>query len=343
MQRRTLASPLGARRRHERGLTLIELMIALVIGLLIVAAVSVLFAGSSRSRREVELSADVNENGRYAIDVLNRELSQTGFYGSLVSPTAAPTPINTPALVGAAMCQNGIASLVDWKDSLTYHVLGLGSAAGANTDADPSCVARKVGTDALFVQRASTCAVGEVDCPAESNANAYLQVSECGSEYSAKPIVLERGLSNPDPFTLQTKTCAGVPAPKRKFIRRIYYVSTANALSYRDIPLVGGFPDPVVLVENVEQMQIEYAVDSTADGTPDTFAASPTDWTQVIGARLWLLAGSSDPSQNTKNAAKFVLGADTTVEIAANAAGNLKRRVYSSYISFVTPKARREL
>ena len=329
--------------RRQRGLTLIELMVALVIGLLIVAATSVLFAGSSRSRREMELSADVIENGRYAVDALTRELSQTGFYGSLVKPATAATVIDT-ATKATAMCLTTLASIGAWKDSLSYYALGLGSAAGANTDADPTCIARKAGTDALFVQRASTCAVGDTGCPAETDKEAYLQVSECGDEYSTTPIVLAQGGSGAATFALKTKTCAGVFAPKRKLVRRIYFISTADELSYQDIPLVvvGSLPPPVVLVENIEQLQIEYAVDTDNDGTPDSFDASPADWSQVIGARLWLLARSSDPSQNTKTAATFVLGADTTVSIAASASGNPKRRAYSTYISFVTPKARRE-
>ncbi|MEJ8810210.1 PilW family protein [Variovorax ureilyticus] len=350
MDRRARAPISRTPRSRQRGLTIIELMIALAIGLLIIAAVSILFASSSRSRQEIESSAEVNENGRYALDVLTRELSQTGFYGSLVTPTAAATAIPSGTMtVANAMCLTGLANLAAWQDSLTYYVLGLASAAGANVDVDPTCIARKAGTDAIFIQRASTCAVGDTDCPAEANADAYLQVSECGSEYSATPIVLAQGGAST--FTLQTKTCAGTAAPKRKLVRRIYFISAANALSYQDIPLTGALPDPVVLAENIEQMQIEYAFDTGADGTPDVFAAAPnpppapapnTDWTQVIGARIWLLARSTDPSQNTRNAATFVLGADTTVSVAANAAGNPKRRVYSTYISFVTPKARRE-
>ncbi|KQW37917.1 hypothetical protein ASC76_07520 [Rhizobacter sp. Root404] len=318
-------------------------MVALVVGLLIVAAMSMLFAGSSRSRREVELSADVIENGRYALDVLNRELSQTGFYGSLVTPVAAATAIDTPTKVATAMCLTTVANIAAWQDSLSYYAMGLRSASGANVDADPTCVARKVGTDALFVQRANTCAIGDADCQAESNSSAYLQVSECGTEYStaATRIVVARGTSSA--FTLQTKACDGATrAPKRKLVRRIYFVSAANELSYQELPISGSLPAAVVLVEGIEQMQIEYAVDSTGDGTPDTFEASPSDWTQVIGARVWLLARSSDISRNTKDAASFVLGADTTVSVAASASGNLKRRAYSTYVPFVTPKARRE-
>ena len=331
-------------------------MVALVIGLLIVAAVSMLFVGSSRSRQQVESTAEVSENGRYAIDVLSRELSQAGFYGSLVAPVAATTPIPSGTMtVAAAMCLTGTANLAAWQDSLSYYALGLGTAAGTSVHPTPSCpTTRKAGTDAIFIQRASTCAVGAADCPAESNSNAYLQVSECGSEYSATPIVLGQGGSGSSTFTLQTKTCSGTPAPKRQLVRRIYFISTANRLSYQDIPLSGALPDPpVVLAENIEQMQIEYAFDTStpADGTPDIFAAAPnpapapapnTDWTQVVGVRVWLLSRSTDSSLNTKNAADFVLGSDTTVHIDANAAGNPKRRVYSTYISFVTPKARRE-
>ena len=54
-----------------------------------------------------------------------------------------------------------------------------------------------------------------------------------------------------------------------------------------------GVPGPVALVENIEQMQIEYAVDVDGDGTPDAFTATPADWSLVIGARLWLLARSA--------------------------------------------------
>jgi type IV pilus assembly protein PilW len=88
-------------------------------------------------------------------------------------------------------------------------------------------------------------------------------------------------------------------------------------------------------------MQLEYAVDTSAVGTPSSFTATPADWSQVIGVRVKLLAVSSDPSKNTNNAGTFVLSDDTTVSIAT-AAGNPKRRVYSTYIPFVSPKSRLE-
>src|SRR5450830_1057037 len=84
---RTASMPMHSQRQH--GLTLIELMVALVVGLLLVIAMSAIFVNSSTSRRELALSAEVIEHGRYGLDVLDRELSQTGFYGTLATPTGS--------------------------------------------------------------------------------------------------------------------------------------------------------------------------------------------------------------------------------------------------------------
>lgn len=308
------------RRTGARGLTLVELLIAMAIGLIIVAAASVLFINSSNTRREVALSADAIENGRYGLDLLSRELSQAGFYGTLVSPsgsTIAPCSTN-PAV---------------WADSLSVVAFGLN-----NDQADPGCLERKAGTDAIFVQRASTCTTAQAgDACAETAASAYLQVSECGSEYSAKPFVVALGK---DPaFTLQTKACDGAVVDKRKLIRRFFFVDPSEVLSYVDVT-PAGMTAPVPIVENIEQMQIEYALDPDGDGSPNSFTPTPADWTQAIGVRVWLLSRSANASANTKNASTFELS-DTTVDVPA-AGSNFKRRAYTTYIPFVTPKSRRE-
>lgn len=313
-------SQAGRGRARSSGFTLIELLISMTIGLVIVTAASVILISSSASRRQVEQSADVIENARYGLDMLSRHLSQTGFYGTLVTPTG--TTID--------LCSSDPAV---WADSLAVYAVGLN-----NAQADPACLARKPGTDAIFTQRASTCTVDEVGngCN-EDTGNAYLQVSECGMEYSATPFVVARGSATT--FTLQTKACDGTKATKRKLIRRIFYIDASDVLSYVDIR-PSGPSAPVAVVENIEQMQIEYAVDTDGDGTADSFSPTPADWTQVIGVRVWLLARSSDKSLNAKNAVTFQMS-DTTLEVPA-ATANFKRRVYSTYISFVTPKSRRE-
>jgi len=237
------------RRHHQRGLTLVELMVAMAVSLLLLAALTAVFINSNSARREIDLSAEVMENGRYASDVLGRELALTGFYGTLVA-----VPGNTLDL--SKLCSSALA---DWTDSLGMPVFGV-----LDTDAKPSCLAsRKSGTDAIFVQRVSTCAVGETGCAAESNNFAYLQVSECGTEYGTTPFVLATGGSGSGTFTLQNKTCSAAgTAPRRKLIRRVYYVSADNQLSYQEIGLSTN-PAPVVLVDGIEDLQISYGSTAT--------------------------------------------------------------------------------
>ena len=349
---------------RQRGLTLVELMVALAIGLVIMLAMSAVFVTSSTTRREIELSADVLESGRYAIDVLGRELTQTGFYGPLHDAAvpgqygpapATPTAFNSNA--GANVCATGMAV---WAGSLPMHVVGLQSAAGANVDGDPGCLAdRKVGTDAIFVQRVATCTTAE--CGPEVAAKRYLQVSECGDEYNdvanGKSFAVVPGLDVT--VTRQDKLCAGAQSPRRELIRRIFYITTNDALAYKDIASAGA-GNPVVLADNIEQLQISYGLDSdsdndclfdgAADGTADSFCAGPgagatpaqidAFWSNVVGVRIWLLARSTSTSSNITAATSYVMD-DTTVTTTA---GNrdLKRRIYSSYIPFVSPKARRE-
>lgn len=307
------------------GMTLVELMVAMTVGMLIVIGLSAAFVASSASRQDVERSADVIENGRYGMDVLAREISQAGFYGSLVSPTG----------VANVLCPAGAPAAVvtSWSGSLAVAVQGIN-----NAEADPACLARKAGTDAIFVQRSSTCALGEAGCEAENNANAYLQVSECGTEYNVSPAVLDIGSSAT--FTLRGRTCnAAIFAEKRRLVRRIYYVSTDDVLSYINLELAGATA-PIALVENIEQLQLEYGVDSDDDGTVDSFSSTPGDWSKVIGVRAWVLARSATPSKNSAEAVTYTMG-DTTVAIPA-AASNLKRRVHSSYFPLNTPKLRNE-
>lgn len=301
-------------KHRQRGLTLVELMVAMAVSLLLLAALTAVFINSNSARREIDLSAEVMENGRYASDVLGRELAQTGFYGTLVA-----VPGNTLDL--SKLCSSALA---DWTASLGLPVFGV-----LDTDAKPSCLAsRKSGTDALFVQRVSTCAVGETGCAAESNNFAYLQVSECGTEYGSTPFVLATGGAGSGTFTLQNKACSAAgSAPKRKLIRRIYYISADNQLSYQEIGLTTN-QAPVVLVDGIEDMQVEYGIDGDVDGSINVFKATPDagEWANAIGLRVGVQALSSSPSRQTQ----------------PGTTDNLKRRVYNTFISFEAPTLKRQ-
>lgn len=66
--------------RHlQRGLSLIELMVTLVLGLIIIAAVFNMFISGNRSAQYTEGLQSVQENGRYAVSVVQRGLRLAGY------------------------------------------------------------------------------------------------------------------------------------------------------------------------------------------------------------------------------------------------------------------------
>lgn len=69
------------RTRRQSGLTLIELMVSIVIGLVVVGAVSYLYIGSRGAYRGNESLAHIQEAGRFAVDAISRDIRRSGAMG----------------------------------------------------------------------------------------------------------------------------------------------------------------------------------------------------------------------------------------------------------------------
>ena len=83
--------------RSQQGITLIELMIALVIGLLATGAMLKVYVDSSRLYRFNESLARIQENGRFGLEFIRRDARMAGFWGcnSAVDPFIQLTPGTT--------------------------------------------------------------------------------------------------------------------------------------------------------------------------------------------------------------------------------------------------------
>ena len=79
--------PWGA--RCQRGLTLVELLVAMALGVILSGGVVAAYLGSKRHYVYEDQVARVQENGRYALQLLRRELAMAGFYGG---PRCPPGP-----------------------------------------------------------------------------------------------------------------------------------------------------------------------------------------------------------------------------------------------------------
>ena len=98
-----------------RGFTLIELMISLAIGSIILGAVLYIFLSNSQTYRLNEAQSRVQENGRFALEFLTREIRHAGF-NPMAEFCGGSGPGNEDYSVGSVdILPNQMRILVDWE------------------------------------------------------------------------------------------------------------------------------------------------------------------------------------------------------------------------------------
>jgi type IV pilus assembly protein PilW len=330
-------------RRAMQGMSLVELMIAMVLGLIVLAALVSVFANTSASRAELERTSRQIENGRYAMEVIGDELRHAGFYGEAnVKAIPLPGAMPDPCLVDAAQ----------WTAAMPIHIEGYDDGAGL-----PPCFpgARRANTDVIVLRRAATCEAGVLDCPAAVNNDYYVQVAKCADETAVTPFAF--GAFGSAPFTLRRKDCGAANfAGVRKYLVRFYYIGTDSML-YR-AELSGAAGDRWIttpLVEGIEEFNVEYGIDTDTDGSPDVYTANPstyvcggctaiTNWANVVTARIHLLARNLEASPGYRDQKTYTLGRDAAGNPYTVAPGDdVRRHAYTSLVRIVNAGERRDL
>lgn len=366
----------------QRGLTLIEVLLALAISALIATAMASLFARSVQSRAQVERDGQKIENGRYALETLAEDIKLAGFYGDLmpVSETGVKWPlasVATPAMAAttwtaADPCATAVGSL-GWdgvNGNIPVAVFGY-QAPTASFSCLPN---RKAGTDVIVVRRVSSVSY-QWDAPNAGAWNAsiagaspvagqeYLQASSCGISSLPDPqkfmLVTLTGTSGSAPFFLRKVNCETSPdlAQIRRYIHRIYFIATCDECvsgatepdTLKVAELVGGAFTTRSIATGVENLFFEYGVDTSGDGSPDTYEVSdtaptvsaPFDWQNVMSVKAWVLVRDLAQSEQTF-AATYTLGAISGEQRVLNTNDRYRRSVFSSTIRVINPSSARE-
>ncbi len=345
----------------QAGFSLVELMVAVTLGLLVTAGLVTLFVANSRTSAEIEKANRQIENGRYAAQLLTEELRLAGFLGEF-DPTVLPTPTVLPD-----PCTLSLAGL---KAALPLHVQGYDNVASSPL----SCVTEPVvsGTDILVIRRASTCAAGSAGCDAVTAGTPYFQASLCRSP-------TQLGSGNPSDYyaldwvtanlTRQKNDCLTTNlAALRRYRTDIYFIAQ-NDIGSDGIPTLKrvelgpdtatgqpGFSAAVPLVEGVDNIQIEYGIDTTNNGAPDAYTADPgtylscagaacvTNWRNVVAVKLNILVRNTKRSQGYTDRKTYALGskADGTVNLFGPYNDGFKRHVFQTVVRLDNPSGRKE-
>ena len=70
--------------KYQQGFTLLEVFVALVIGLVIFAGVLSVFVGMRTTTTETSSHGELQENGRFAISILTDDISKQDFWGDYI-------------------------------------------------------------------------------------------------------------------------------------------------------------------------------------------------------------------------------------------------------------------
>jgi len=332
-------------RRSQAGLSLIELMISITIGILVLTAVTLVFFNTSRARAEIERTSRQIENGRYAVEVLSDEIRLAGFFGEL-NTTSIASPASVPGASTTDQCSTTVAN---WKAWLPLHIQGWANAKTNFSETTCPLDAYKAGTDILMIRRAKTCAAGVSGCDATDSNKAYLQVSLCATE-TTTTYEMAQGTTG---LSLKKKDCAAT-ANVREYLPTIFYISENNGqgASVPTLKKIQLTKDPTSnaftwvtssLVEGIEQFHVEYGIDSSGDGSVDSYTAAPStvaDWRNVMTVKVWLLARNLETTPDFTDTKTYTLG-NAVPENYTPGLG-YKRHVYSSLIRMHNPAGRRE-
>jgi type IV pilus assembly protein PilW len=94
--------------RHQTGFSLVELMIALTLGLIVLLAISSIYIGSQQTYRVQEDNARIQEAGRYALEVIGRSIRQAGANAEMnFNKTATELQCNVAGVCNAIGGVNG--------------------------------------------------------------------------------------------------------------------------------------------------------------------------------------------------------------------------------------------
>ena len=275
--------------KAQTGMTLIELMVALAIGVFLIIGAMTVFMQGRTTFRVTESVARLQENGRFALDLLEQDLRMAQYWGltnrsELIRGRSTEAPISTAGSLAACGANwvidldNAIAAT---NNAYTWTCAGDNVDAGAN--GSDSFVVRRVAENALTAAQADAAPAGTLFVQSDRGAGIDGQLYSGPTPASFDPLVQEL----------------------HQLVVNGYYVSTQSTTSFpgAGVPslrmrtlVAGGTLEDREVLPGVEDMQIQLGIDTDAPGAPDRGSidryVNPGDpllaTSVILAVRVWL-------------------------------------------------------
>ena len=352
----------------ERGFSIVELMVAMVLGLLLIGGVLQIFLGNRQAQRVEQSVSRIEENGRIAMDLLTEDLRLVGYLGCSRSLNGE---VVIPGQTLFSIKAKGLTIPVSADFSsgaLRGFVRAAGGAWSPTLPSDLSTItSARNGSDLLAIYYGQPTGM-TLTAPISGSANIVANnpnkvcikqnnpvlIGNCAStdlitvtnapSCTASTVTLEHGSSGNDSDALS----AGVAAPYDRstkisqLIEHVYFVgkSGRKSPSQQDIYSLfrrdnegGGVQE---LIEGVEFMRVLYG-EQLGNGNIRYVPANTIDldWNRVVSVRIGLLAQSFDSVRTDNDADSYQLLDQTIAAEDADithSGGRSLRRVYTATV-----------
>jgi len=276
----------------EHGLSLVELLVSMLLGVFLSAVMVSAYLGAKRSYFYEEQISRMQENGRYALRLLTRELGMAGFYGGLLStegvvPVSVATDCSAPQW--ALNPAKPLELVNDYNGADTPMTLDL----TRFTCLDSADI--RPGTDILAIKRTAAEASSRRGAPATALTRSTVQrwyLRLRGGQHPAWEQLRPVDLFDPARTNSNQSYWSAI---SRIFFIRKYSGTQGDAIPTLCMEaLAGNAMSARCLVQGVENMQLEFGIDTDADGVANQYKALPAaeELDNAVTAKVFLLLRS---------------------------------------------------
>lgn len=308
--------------RQQNGRSIVELMIAVTIGMVILISVSSLFYANKKTFRATDDKSRLDEEGRLALSLLSFHIRMAG-YGTLLSSvekseddTVAPVKVQ-PAVY---------TSFADSKGASTDAIRGC---SGGFTDTSAAlaslvCNSTTTDPDAFLVRYV-------VDQYSDNTTSANVPTDCLGAAVLPTTIPADNA-----------KKKGGVQT--EYIVENRFYIKTTNGTPELYCQGNGGLTSSTdtlkpgqPIAENVEKMKLSYGVSYNGTQTIDRYLTADqltsADWQKVIAVQVCLVVRSA--SDNLATAKQTYMDCDGNTSVTAT-----DKRLRSVFKTTVTIRSR---
>jgi type IV pilus assembly protein PilW len=334
-----------------RGFTLVELMVAMAIGLVVAAVVVTMFAGSSKTYKIADSVGELQETGRVAMDALQRDAHMVGFDGCNSHNVGGSTLYDNNLAVPTAYASSYGTAATGFSPIAGFESTGAGwnpaLPAAIGTPAAPVPGALPTDSDVLIMRVVAGAPLALSAAMASSAADVPLQattgltdgvnaiISSC-FRANVFNVTAVAGLNLQHAVGANSVANLSGAFQENAVVMRIethaYFVAPGirNPATQNSLWLRIDTQPPVEVVENVQRLIVLYGEDTDAvsDFVPNSYrrANSVANWRNVVALQVSLLLRSADDNQNDA-ITNYVYDGATVVPTDRRA-----RRVYTATI-----------